>query len=160
MHLKATAKHGAPRCSSSGGRRLDGSEPAVRVRRGIVRGRVEPPKSRHGRRDVPLDSSLVHELRERRRLTEWARDEDLVFPSLGGTPLNPENLRRRVLRPAAEEADAPWVGFHTFRHTCAASEEVLKSRAPEVDEARPRAARTRSHSLGGLANVEVRRGGK
>ena len=29
--------------------RLDGSEPAVRVRRAIVRGRVEPPKSRHAR---------------------------------------------------------------------------------------------------------------
>jgi integrase len=24
-----------------------------------------------------------------------------------------------VLRPAAEEANAPWAGFHTFRHTCA-----------------------------------------
>jgi integrase len=31
----------------------------------------------------------------------------------------PGNVRRRVLRPAAEEAGAPWVGFHTFRHTCA-----------------------------------------
>jgi integrase len=34
---------------------LDGSMPHVAVRRGIVRGRVEPPKSRHGRREVPLD---------------------------------------------------------------------------------------------------------
>ncbi len=100
--------------------RLDGSQPAVRVRRALVRGREEPPKSRHGSRDVPIDASLVSELRERRRSAEWGRDEDLVFSSLGGTRLNPENLRRRVLRPAAEEADAPWAGFHTFRHTCAA----------------------------------------
>jgi len=99
---------------------LDGSQPAVRVRRGMVRGRVEPPKSRHGHRDVPIDASLVSELRARRRSAEWSGNEDLVFPSLGGTPLNPENLRRRVLRPAAEEADASWAGFHTFRHTCAA----------------------------------------
>jgi integrase len=26
---------------------------------------------------------------------------------------------RRYLKPAAEEAGIPWVGFHTFRHTCA-----------------------------------------
>jgi integrase len=100
--------------------RLDGSEPAVRVRRAIVRGRIEPPKSRHGRREVPLDAGLVSELRRRHQGSEWGRDEDLVFPSLEGTVLNPENLRRRVLGPASEEAGAPWAGFHTFRHTCAA----------------------------------------
>ena len=100
--------------------RLDGSEPCVRVRRGIVRGRVQPPKSRHGRRDVPLDAALVSELRRHRMASEWPGEEDLVFPSLAGTPLSPENLRRRVLGPAAEEAGAGWAGFHTFRHTCAA----------------------------------------
>jgi len=99
--------------------RLDGSEPCVRVRRALAKGRVEPPKSKHGKRDVPLSSALVSELRAWRRETEWPGDEDLVFPSLTGTALNPDNLRPRVLRPAAEEAGAPWAGFHTFRHTCA-----------------------------------------
>jgi len=99
--------------------RLDGSEPCVRVRRALVRGRVEPPKSRHGRRDVPLDAEIVSALRRHRQASEWPGDENLVFPSLSGTPLNPENLRRDVIRPAREEAGAPWAGFHTFRHTCA-----------------------------------------
>jgi integrase len=98
---------------------LDGSSPHVKVRRGIVRGRVQPPKSRHGRRDIPLDHVLVSELRRRRALTEWPDDEDPIFPSLTGTVLIPRNARRRVLAPAAEEAGAPWAGFHTFRHTCA-----------------------------------------
>lgn len=97
--------------------RLDGSDPCVRVRRALVRGDVVPPKSKYGRRDVPLGAALVRELRAARRDTEWPGDEDLVFPSLTGTALNAENLRRRVLRPAAEEAGAPWAGFHTFRHT-------------------------------------------
>jgi integrase len=100
--------------------RLDGSEPAVRVRRAIVRGRVQPPKSSHGKRDVPIGPALVSALRAHRATSEWAGDDDLVFPSLRGTPLNPENVRRRVLAPAAEETDAAWCGFHTFRHTCAA----------------------------------------
>jgi hypothetical protein len=36
-----------------------------------------------------------------------------------GAPVNSGNLRRRVLKPAAEEACVEWVGFHAFRHTCA-----------------------------------------
>ena len=98
---------------------LDGSRPRVRVRRQIYRGRLQPPKSRHGRRDVPLDHELVRELRVHRAETEWARDEDLAFANEAGGPLDKDNLRRRHLRPPAEEAGAPWAGFHTFRHTCA-----------------------------------------
>jgi len=36
-----------------------------------------------------------------------------------GSPLDPGNLRRRVLKPLAGEVGAPWAGFHTFRHTFA-----------------------------------------
>lgn len=58
-------------------------------------------------------------MRERRRVTPFAADDDLVFPARNGSPLRQENVRRRVLKPAVEEADAGWAGFHTFRHTCA-----------------------------------------
>jgi integrase len=37
---------------------LDGDEPLVRVRRAIVKRRVEPPKSKHGRRDVRISKAL------------------------------------------------------------------------------------------------------
>jgi integrase len=43
----------------------------------------------------------------------------LVFPSRAGTPLDYSHTRRRVLKPAVEEAGAGWAGFDTFRHTCA-----------------------------------------
>ncbi len=46
---------------------LDGSTPHVRIRRAIARGKLEPPKTRHGRRDVPLSPILVDELREWRK---------------------------------------------------------------------------------------------
>jgi hypothetical protein len=42
---------------------LVGACPRVRVRRALRRGRIEPPKSRHGRRDVPLSPGLVDRLR-------------------------------------------------------------------------------------------------
>jgi integrase len=98
---------------------LDGASPHVKVRRAIVRGRLQPPKSRHGRRDVPLSQAVVSDLRKHRLLSKASAADDLAFPSLTGTPLNVENLRNRHLKPVAEEIGAPWVGFHTFRHTCA-----------------------------------------
>ena len=45
--------------------------------------------------------------------------EELVFQSIDGTILDPDNLYYRVLKPACEEAGAGWAGFHTFRHTVA-----------------------------------------
>jgi integrase len=78
-----------------------------------------PPKSRHGRREVPLDAELVGALRQRRRDSDWPGEEDLVFPAGNGKPLSQSNLYPDGLKGAREEADLTWVGFHTFRHTCA-----------------------------------------
>ena len=98
---------------------LDGSRPHVKVRRAIVRGRLGQVKTRYGRREVRLPFELVSGLRQHRKDSEWPGDRHPVFPSMTGTPLEPGNLRRRVLAPAAEEADVEWCGLHTFRHTCA-----------------------------------------
>ncbi len=98
---------------------LDGSTPHVKVRRALVKGRMGPPKSRYGRREIPLDHALVLALRERRAESEWPRDEDPVFAVANGSPLTAENVFHRVLQPAREEACLEWVGFHAFRHTCA-----------------------------------------
>jgi integrase len=98
---------------------LDGSMPHIKVRRAYVRGRFGPPKSKYGKRSVPIDHALVLELRARRKAAEWSGDDDLVFPALNGEPLRQENVRRRALEPTAQEAGVPWAGFHTLRHTCA-----------------------------------------
>jgi len=98
---------------------LNGSDARVSVRRANVRGELGPPKSKHGKRDVPISSTLVSALRKHRAASEWNRDDDLVFCAGNGAPLRYENMRRRVLAPAVEEAGAPWAGFHAFRHTCA-----------------------------------------
>jgi integrase len=97
--------------------------PRVKIRRAQARRRkgddnvrYKAPKSRHGRRDVPLDPALAHELRG---LRNGAGADDLVFTSKFGTPLDYSNVRRRGLEPAASEAGAEWAGFHTFRHTFA-----------------------------------------
>jgi integrase len=98
---------------------LDGSKPEVCIRRAIVKERIEPPKTKYGRREVLLPPSLVSRLRI--HLAEQA-DQDstaLLFTNKAGGVIEPNNLRRRVLKPLVEEVNAPWAGFHTFRHTFA-----------------------------------------
>jgi integrase len=112
---------------------LDGGRPVVRVRRavGVERRdgrltlRMDRPKSEHGVRDVPIPAGLVGELRRHVAALpapaagvarEWGR---LAFPSEAGTPMGQDNLRHRVLKPAAEEAGVAWAGFHAFRHAFA-----------------------------------------
>lgn len=98
---------------------LDGSRPEVCVRRGIVKGRIEPPKSRYGKREVRLPAPLVYRLRAHLAAQGDQDSTELVFPNRNGDPLIPGNVRRRVLKPLVEEVNAPWAGFHTFRHTFA-----------------------------------------
>ena len=98
---------------------LDGSSPHVKVRRALVKGRMGPPKSRHGRREVPLDAELVQALRTAHTDSEWPGEDDLVFPAGNGSAMIQSNLYRDALKTAREEADLTWVAFHTFRHTCA-----------------------------------------
>jgi integrase len=98
---------------------LDAPLPHVKVRHALVKGRMGPPKSRYGRREIPLDQLLATALREHHTATEWPGEEDPVFPAANRSPLMPNNVFRRVLQPARQAANLPWVGFHAFRHTCA-----------------------------------------
>jgi len=98
---------------------LDGSEPEVRVRRAIVRERVEPPKTKYGRREIRLPAPLVYRLRAHLAVQPTQDPEAFAFTNECGGMIDPNNMRRRVLKPLVEEAGAPWAAFHTFRHTFA-----------------------------------------
>lgn len=97
---------------------LDGDQPVVKVRRAIVKRRVEPPKTRHGRRDVRISVTLAAKLSEALEARANAPDA-LLFATSNGTPLDPDNVRTRTLKPLVREIGAPWAGFHTLRHTYA-----------------------------------------
>jgi integrase len=98
---------------------LDDLRPHVRVRRAIVRGRVEPPKSKHGRRKVPISRSLAAKLRAHMDGVLDLSDDAWVFASQIGTPLDAYNLRKRVIKPLMRKIGAPWAAWHTLRHTYA-----------------------------------------
>jgi integrase len=87
------------------------------VRRRWYRGTFAAPKSRFGRRDVPLTEAMTRRLWAARKEARGS-DEALVFPSAAGTPLGDANLYK-IFKPAAKRAGVPWAAFHTLRHTCA-----------------------------------------
>jgi integrase len=98
---------------------LDRPGPEVCVRRAIVRGRVEPPKTKYGRREIRLPDALAAKLRAYLADRPDQDSTAILFPSEAGGPLDPANLRSRVLKPLVRRAGAPWAGFHTFRHSFA-----------------------------------------
>ncbi|WP_425474449.1 tyrosine-type recombinase/integrase [Solirubrobacter pauli] len=67
---------------------------------------------------VPLAPPLVSKLRKHMQGLPDGPDA-LVFPSRSETPLDPDNLRKRTLKPLFEEINVPWAGWHTLRHTFA-----------------------------------------
>ena len=91
----------------------------LNVRRRWYRGTFAPPKSRYGRRAIPLTESMSRALWERRKQAADARDGALIWATSGGLPYNRSNLHARVIKPAATKAGVPWAGWHTLRHTCA-----------------------------------------
>ena len=88
------------------------------VRRRLRNGSFAPPKSKYGRRDVPISSALARRLWVY-RMERRAADDEPVFGSGTNGYLDSANLFGRVMKPAARAAGVPWAGFHTLRHTCA-----------------------------------------
>jgi integrase len=95
---------------------VDLGKKRVHVRRRLYRGRFDAPKSRYGRRAVPLSAGIAQRLW---RLRGAAPEQAPLFPSKIGSHLDPAKVFSRVLKPTARRAGVPWAGFHTLRHTCA-----------------------------------------
>jgi hypothetical protein len=82
-----------------------------------VIGPVEP-KSRSGRRRVPLGTLLRHEL-VAHRLRSGTGEDGFVFPSRTGLPFDPGRLLHALALPG-KEARLDSIGLHDCRHTYAA----------------------------------------
>ena len=88
----------------------------MKLRWQFADGRVCEPKTRYGKRDIPLSPGLAQKLRD---ALPAGADGTLVFTTSFGTRLNRHNLYRDVLGPATRAVGLEWVTPHTFRHTCA-----------------------------------------
>jgi len=93
---------------------LDFPAGVIRVRETVYEGQFGSPKTRSSRRDLPMSGAARELLLGARRT---GGDQDLVFTSRAGTPINPKNLASRELRPTCRRLKVPVVGWHSFRHT-------------------------------------------
>lgn len=124
----------------------NGKKPYIAVREEIrlVEGKATrlPPKSKHSRRDIPLDDETIaviaaHRIRQHDERMRWRSERpdwnngDLVFPSEVGTPLGANNVRihfKKALRRAygLPKDRETWtdahkktyaIRFHDLRHS-------------------------------------------
>lgn len=89
--------------------------------------RLGPPKTTQSRRRVKLTAFALAALqRHRTRQNEerlalgplW-HDNNLIFPTGIGTPMDNNDLRRQVFLPLVAKAGVPVIRFHDLRHTAA-----------------------------------------
>ena len=92
--------------------------------------KFQSPKTRAGRRTFAIGPGLIDALRAQISVVDLARqfaqssnrytweENDLVFPSLNGTPQNGYNLSKEFDR-LARAAGLPDIRFHDMRHTAA-----------------------------------------
>lgn len=87
---------------------------------------VDTPKTAHGYRTVPLPGTCVQSLRRHRsrqaaariRVGDLWQDNDFVFTTPLGTPMDPRNLTRRY-HELTERAGLGRRRFHALRHSAA-----------------------------------------
>ena len=99
--------------------------------------RFAEPKTKSGRRTVLLGEATLQLLREHRDLQQrqiliagerW-QEHNLIFTSSVGTPCDPSNLRKDLLK-VLEAAGLPKIRFHDLRHTSASL--MLNNNVPVI----------------------------
>jgi integrase len=108
---------------------LDQARGIIHVRRQLSRsaGKFTEQKTRAAKRSIELGSGTLEILQEhyQRQIQErniggdhW-KENDLIFTSTIGTPLNFKNLIERHFKPIIKGANVPVIRFHDLRHTAA-----------------------------------------
>jgi integrase len=112
---------------------VDWDRGAIRIRRTLQRTSGElaftETKTASSRRTIPLGASTMDALRRHQRVVQAeerlanglpkATDDDLVFATELGTPIDAGNFLRRTHYPLLDRAGLPRVRFHDLRHTAA-----------------------------------------
>jgi integrase len=98
---------------------IDWTRNRVWVRRSIGLGGVKRPKSTKSVRAIALTPTLARELEAHWKESSFKRDEDFVFASMHGTPLDGRNVIRTVFEPALARSGLSRMRFHDLRRAFA-----------------------------------------
>jgi integrase len=118
---------------------------SVSIDQRLYGGNMDTPRGRKGRRTgrvVALSPGTVHDLHLWRKFIGDPADGQFLFPSENTeSPLRPNNLWRREIRPRLEKVGLEWVNFQVLRRTNASL-----SRKANIDD--KVSADQRGHGLG------------
>lgn len=103
---------------------IDFERQAIHIRRSFYRGEFGPPKSKASERTIAIGPALANLLKSHRQNTADSRA--LVFPNAAGKPFEPNNLVKRVLRPAMRSLGLPETGWRGFRRAVATALSELR----------------------------------
>jgi integrase len=88
----------------------------IDVRQQTVAGVMSAPKTKASVASVPILPALAEALRAYREV--WVENKaGLLFATRVGSPLSPDAVRHRVLRPLLKSLGIPKCGLHAFRHS-------------------------------------------
>lgn len=110
---------------------IDFEASIIRIRQGVVLGKLQTLKSKNSKADLPMSDTL-RELLAGYRLTWRENPLGLLFTSVRGKPLWADSLRRYQFEPLLERLGIPAAGFHAFRHGAATNLFKGGAQAPTV----------------------------
>lgn len=97
----------------------EGTHGRIWIRRAISGGKISTPKTKGSVRMIDIPAALLTNLKAYRQTCQDAKEKDYLFRSGEGTPMDPDNLAKRIFVPLVQRAKLPSLGMHTLRHTFA-----------------------------------------
>ena len=94
----------------------------LHVEKSVYEGVTDDPKSKAGKRRLPLSAPLAHQLLS---MSQRKLPDAFIFASERGTPLRPNNILRRHHYPLLDSLKIPHGGLHAFRHASASFIDTL-----------------------------------
>jgi len=94
----------------------------LHVEKSVYEGVTDDPKSKAGKRRLPLSAPLAQKLLS---MSQGKSPNAFIFASKRGTPLRPNNILRRHHYPLLDSLNIPHGGFHAFRHASASFMDTL-----------------------------------
>jgi integrase len=92
----------------------------IEITHSLWRGKLVSTKTEASDRELGMSDQLIQILRAHRSGSNFREPDDFVFCQTGGSPMDPDSLRRQGIYPALKAAGIPYVkrasGCHAFRH--------------------------------------------
>jgi integrase len=96
---------------------VDEANRSLRVRAAVYEGVFDDPKTTASLRTIPLPDAALRLLAAWKARTKRTAAHELIFSTVSGKPISPNNVLWRWVWAACEAADLPRVTWLTFRRT-------------------------------------------